>query len=45
VDGGPSPGDQSSTIVDCTGEALRILRPGPLSAADLGLTGSEVGGA
>ncbi len=38
VDGGPSPGDLSSTIVDCSSSTLRILRRGPISAADLGLT-------
>jgi L-threonylcarbamoyladenylate synthase len=35
LDDGPSPGDLASTIVDCTGPVLRILRPGPLDAADL----------
>lgn len=43
VDGGPTPGDVSSTIVDCTGPDLRILRHGPISAADLGLTGGAEG--
>lgn len=37
LDGGPSPNDRASTIVDCTGERPVILRMGPLSAADLGL--------
>lgn len=37
VDDGPSPGGQPSTIVDCTRPQPIIIRPGPLSAADLGL--------
>ena len=36
VDAGPSRGEQASTVVDCTGEDLRILRSGPLSMSDLG---------
>lgn len=43
VDGGPTPGDVPSTIVDCTGRELRILRHGPISAAELGLTGGPEG--
>ena len=35
VDAGPSQGEQASTVVDCTGDELRILRPGPLSMSDL----------
>ncbi len=37
VDGGPSVRGISSTIVDCTTDPPAILRPGPLSAADLSL--------
>ena len=37
LDGGTTPGSVASTIVDCTTTPLRILRVGPLSAADLGL--------
>lgn len=40
VDGGPTPGNVASTIVDCTSSPARILREGPLSAADLGLEGA-----
>lgn len=35
VDAGPSPGSAASTIVDVTGDVPRILRPGPISLADL----------
>jgi L-threonylcarbamoyladenylate synthase len=35
VDAGPSRGEQASTVVDCTGDELRILRAGPLSMSDL----------
>jgi L-threonylcarbamoyladenylate synthase len=35
VDDGPSGGDVASTVVDCTGESIRILRPGPISLEDL----------
>ena len=37
LDDGPSPGDQPSTIIDCTSMRPAVLRAGPLSAADLGL--------
>ncbi len=37
VDGGATPGNIASTIVDCTTTPARVLRQGPLSAADLGL--------
>ena len=30
LDGGPSPGEQASTVLDCTGEEIRILREGPI---------------
>jgi L-threonylcarbamoyladenylate synthase len=35
LDGGTSPGTQASTVADCTGGAIRILRPGPISLDDL----------
>ncbi|MEZ4515882.1 MAG: L-threonylcarbamoyladenylate synthase [Chloroflexota bacterium] len=40
VDGGPTPDDQPSTIIDCTGPVPRILRRGPLSASDLNTFGN-----
>ncbi|HOW85174.1 MAG TPA: L-threonylcarbamoyladenylate synthase [Candidatus Aminicenantes bacterium] len=33
IDGGPAPGGRPSTIVDLAGEAPRLLREGPISAA------------
>lgn len=35
LDGGPSAGGIPSTVVDCTGEELVILRPGPVSLGEL----------
>jgi L-threonylcarbamoyladenylate synthase len=35
LDGGPAPGGTPSTVVDVTGGALRVLRPGPISEAAL----------
>ncbi len=35
LDGGRTPGGLPSTVVDCTGKEPVILRPGPISAADL----------
>ncbi|GAB3266602.1 L-threonylcarbamoyladenylate synthase [Alteromonas gracilis] len=35
LDGGPTPGDSPSTIVDCTGAEPSILRQGALSADEL----------
>ena len=35
LDGGAVPGGLSSTVVDCTGPSLRLLREGPISAAAL----------
>jgi L-threonylcarbamoyladenylate synthase len=35
LDGGRSPGGEPSTVVDCTGPELNILRPGPILPADL----------
>ncbi len=31
IDGGETPGERASTVVDCTKDTLRILRPGPIS--------------
>ncbi len=33
IDGGPSTGGVPSTIIDCTGEHLRVLRDGPLDVS------------
>jgi L-threonylcarbamoyladenylate synthase len=35
IDGGETPGGIPSTLVDCTGEEIRVLREGPISGADL----------
>ena len=35
LDGGQTPGGHPSTVVDCTGSELLILRSGPLSLEDL----------
>lgn len=35
IDDGPSGGQMASTVVDCTGETMRILRPGPVTMEDL----------
>lgn len=35
IDGGPVPGGIPSTVVDCTTPELKILRPGPLTLAQL----------
>ena len=35
VDDGPSGGQMASTVVDCTGGSIRILRPGPVTMEDL----------
>ena len=40
LDGGERSGQTASTVVDLTSEPPRILREGPVSAADLGLDGS-----
>jgi L-threonylcarbamoyladenylate synthase len=31
IDGGQTPGGRPSTVVDCTGEIPRLLRPGPIT--------------
>jgi len=35
LDGGPSPGNLSSTVLDCTASPPRVLRQGPISAAEI----------
>jgi L-threonylcarbamoyladenylate synthase len=35
IDGGQTPGDQPSTVVDMTGEEPKILRVGPISEAEI----------
>lgn len=35
IDGGLTPGQTASTVADLTGKDIRILRPGPISLADL----------
>lgn len=35
LDGGPTKGDMASTVVEVTGERVRILRPGGVSESDL----------
>jgi L-threonylcarbamoyladenylate synthase len=35
VDGGPSPGGESSTVVDLTGEEIWLLRKGPVSGEEI----------
>jgi len=37
LDAGPTAKTSASTVVDCTGAALRILREGPITASDLHL--------
>lgn len=35
IDGGKTPGGVPSTLVDCTGDEIRILREGPITEAEL----------
>jgi L-threonylcarbamoyladenylate synthase len=35
LDGGSTPGSRPSTVVDCTGPAPRVLRPGPISLDEI----------
>ena len=35
LDAGPAPGGQPSTVVDCTTTPPRVLRPGPVAAAEV----------
>jgi L-threonylcarbamoyladenylate synthase len=46
LDGGPAPGGTASTILDLTVYPPAILRPGPITAADLRpyVGGSDVTG-
>jgi L-threonylcarbamoyladenylate synthase len=37
LDGGAAPGGRASTVLDLSGEIPRLVREGPISAADLGL--------
>lgn len=41
LDGGPRHGGVASTVVDLAGTPPRILRAGPVSAADLGILSNE----
>jgi L-threonylcarbamoyladenylate synthase len=35
IDGGPCPGGTDSTVLDCTGGVIRLLRPGSLDLAEV----------
>ncbi|MFT3895584.1 MAG: hypothetical protein QM730_28515 [Anaerolineales bacterium] len=35
MDGGKTPGGVPSTLVDCTGSEIKVLREGPISMQDL----------
>lgn len=35
IDGGPTPGGVPSTVLDCTGRELKILREGPISLEEI----------
>lgn len=35
LDGGETPGEQASTVVDCTSEPPRVLRQGPISGQEI----------
>jgi len=35
IDGGKTPGGNPSTLVDCTGDELKVLREGPISEREL----------
>jgi L-threonylcarbamoyladenylate synthase len=35
IDGGETPGGIPSTLVDCTGDEIQVLREGPISKAEL----------
>jgi L-threonylcarbamoyladenylate synthase len=37
IDGGTTPGGVPSTLVDCTGKELKILREGPISLEEIRL--------
>lgn len=42
IDGGQSPGGQSSTVVDCTGVEPLILREGPITMTDIQKVWSQI---
>ncbi len=42
LDGGPAPGETPSTIIDATGDRLRIVRPGAISAEQLAEVAPEL---
>lgn len=42
LDAGPTPGGVASTIVDATGEALKIVREGAITATELGSIAPEL---
>jgi tRNA threonylcarbamoyl adenosine modification protein (Sua5/YciO/YrdC/YwlC family) len=42
IDDGPSPGGRPSTVVDCTGESLRILREGDITVRQIREIAGEV---
>jgi len=35
IDGGKTPGGMPSTLVDCTGDEIKVLREGPITEEDL----------
>jgi L-threonylcarbamoyladenylate synthase len=41
LDGGETPGERASTVVDCTSASLRILRHGPIPADDIRATSTS----
>jgi L-threonylcarbamoyladenylate synthase len=42
LDGGPAQRGLASTVIDCTGAPLRILREGPLTRDDLVGSGIKI---
>lgn len=42
VDGGPTPGGVASTIVDATGDTMRVVREGVIPVAELGEVAPEL---
>lgn len=42
LDGGPTPGGVASTIVDATGEQLKVVREGAITATELGSIAPEL---
>ena len=41
IDGGPTPGPRASTVVDISEPELKVLRPGPISLAEIEFVLSE----